>query len=135
MPAFPVGSYRDVSLPQLPGAEREARTIAALLHTRPLIGEEALEDVVTMKMQEAQVIHLATHGLLVQASVLTTSSLSASMSVDLPPGAIALAQNLQMPAVEVTLYDTVKLSLPFNGFLASDTHTEPASRFGHPQRM
>jgi hypothetical protein len=133
MPAFPVGRYSDVTLPQLPGAEREAKSIAALLGTRPLVGEEALEDVVTKTMQEAQVIHFATHGLLVQASVLTTSSLSASMSVDLPPESDRLDPECEEAACggNPLRHGEVEPSLQRVSCVGKDPHNEPAGRFGY----
>lgn len=51
-------------LPPLPGAEREAEAIARLLNTDPLIGGEATEVAVVEKFPDANIIHLATHGLL-----------------------------------------------------------------------
>lgn len=51
------------SLSPLAGAEAEAKAIAEILQTTPLIGQEATEDAVINKMQHASLIHLATHGL------------------------------------------------------------------------
>lgn len=68
-----------VRLLPLPGAEREARAIAALLKTQPLIGKTATERTVTQRMGKASLIHLATHGLLDDFKGLGV------------PGAIALA--------------------------------------------
>ena len=51
-------------LSPLPNAETEAKAIASLLKTQPLIGNQATETVVVEKMQQAKLIHLATHGLL-----------------------------------------------------------------------
>lgn len=51
-------------LPPLPGAEREAEAIARLLGTDPLIGADATEVAVVEKLPNANIIHLATHGLL-----------------------------------------------------------------------
>jgi CHAT domain-containing protein/Flp pilus assembly protein TadD len=48
----------------LPGAEREAKAIAPLLNTQPLIGNQATKTVVEQLMPKARIIHLATHGLL-----------------------------------------------------------------------
>ncbi|EKE97308.1 CHAT domain-containing protein [Tolypothrix sp. PCC 7601] len=66
-------------LDSLPGAEIEAKKIAKMLNTTPLIGDQATESVIVQKMASAKVIHLATHGLL--------DSINAIDS----PGAIALA--------------------------------------------
>jgi CHAT domain-containing protein len=51
-------------LPSLPGAEEEAIAISTLFNTEPLMWNEASESAVVQRMQSAQVIHLATHGLL-----------------------------------------------------------------------
>jgi len=51
------------SLAPLEGAEIEAKAIAKMLKTTPIIGEAATETVITEKMQQAKLIHLATHGL------------------------------------------------------------------------
>lgn len=53
-----------VQLSSLPGAEREARAIAQLLSTRPLIGAQATESTLVEQLPKAGIIHLATHGLL-----------------------------------------------------------------------
>lgn len=52
-----------VKLPPLPGSEQEAKTIAALLKTQPLIGSQATEITVLETIKNARWIHLATHGL------------------------------------------------------------------------
>ncbi|KAB8314430.1 CHAT domain-containing protein [Tolypothrix campylonemoides VB511288] len=67
------------SLRPLPGAEREAKAIAPLLNTQPIIGEDATKVAVLHKMLKAQIIHLATHGLLDDFHEIGT------------PGAIALS--------------------------------------------
>jgi CHAT domain-containing protein/tetratricopeptide (TPR) repeat protein len=66
-------------LSPLPGAEAEAREIAALLKTEALIGNQATEFAVTQQMPTQRVIHLATHGMLDDFKGLGV------------PGAIALA--------------------------------------------
>ena len=62
MPNEPV-TLGDSSRPlkPLPGAEREAKAIASLLETIPIIGDEATKIAVTEKMLQARIIHLATH--------------------------------------------------------------------------
>ncbi|MEM6592796.1 MAG: CHAT domain-containing protein, partial [Cyanobacteria bacterium P01_C01_bin.73] len=62
LPALP-GEAAPVLAP-LPGAEQEAKAIAELLNTTALIGDQATEPAVVEKMPQADVIHLATHGLL-----------------------------------------------------------------------
>jgi CHAT domain-containing protein/tetratricopeptide (TPR) repeat protein len=67
-------------LAPLQGAEQEAIAIAEELKTQAIIGANAKKEVVVQKMQNAGIIHLATHGLL------------DSFKGD-TPGAIALAPN------------------------------------------
>ncbi|MEL6930704.1 MAG: CHAT domain-containing tetratricopeptide repeat protein [Cyanobacteria bacterium J06600_6] len=50
-------------LSPLSGAETEAKAIAKILSTNPIVGEAATESTVRAKMQQANLIHLATHGL------------------------------------------------------------------------
>lgn len=57
----PVGDYR---LAPLPGAELEAQAIAQLFQTTPLLGDAATEPAAIAAMNNARIIHLATHGLL-----------------------------------------------------------------------
>jgi CHAT domain-containing protein/tetratricopeptide (TPR) repeat protein len=70
-----------VILPQLPGAEQEALTIADQLGTTALIGPDATKTAILERLSEASLIHLATHGLL-----------ETVLSLDIP-GAIAVAQS------------------------------------------
>jgi CHAT domain-containing protein len=51
------------SLPSLTGAEEEAKAIAKILETTPIIGEAATETAIVKQMPQAKLIHLATHGL------------------------------------------------------------------------
>ncbi|MEO0396284.1 MAG: CHAT domain-containing tetratricopeptide repeat protein [Cyanobacteria bacterium P01_A01_bin.137] len=51
-------------LSSLPGAEREAMDIALLLDTSALVGDQATETAIKQKLPDAQLIHMATHGLL-----------------------------------------------------------------------
>ena len=51
-------------LSSLPGAEREAIDIAQLLNTSALVGDQATETAIKQKLPDAQLIHMATHGLL-----------------------------------------------------------------------
>lgn len=53
-----------VQLPSLPGAEAEANAIAKLLNTKAITGNEATKAVIVPKMQQSNIVHLATHGLL-----------------------------------------------------------------------
>ena len=51
-------------LPRLPGARREAVSVAEMLGSKPLLGPAATREAVVAKMQHASTVHLATHGLL-----------------------------------------------------------------------
>jgi CHAT domain-containing protein len=51
-------------LSSLPGAEQEALAIGELLNVHPLIGAQAVESTIKSKLSQADIIHLATHGLL-----------------------------------------------------------------------
>ncbi|MEG5213442.1 CHAT domain-containing protein, partial [Microcoleus sp. ARI1-A3] len=62
VPSYP-GAPQQV-LPRLPGAETEARSIARLLNTQPIIGAQGTKAAIVQKMSQASIIHLATHGLL-----------------------------------------------------------------------
>lgn len=51
-------------LPPLPGAETEAKAIAQILKTSPLLGSQATKTRVEAELGRARLIHLATHGIL-----------------------------------------------------------------------
>ena len=72
-------------LSNLPGAQSEAVAIAELFETQPLLGDNATETSITERMSTAQIIHLATHGLL-------DYGIPEETGVRDFPGAIALAQ-------------------------------------------
>jgi CHAT domain-containing protein len=65
MPAVPPQGGIEVRLEPLPGAEQEAREVAALFYGRStlLTGKEAVEGRVIARMREGGVVHLATHGI------------------------------------------------------------------------
>jgi CHAT domain-containing protein/Tfp pilus assembly protein PilF len=54
----------ETTLQPLPGAEAEAAAIARIFDTEAILGDAATESRVVDRMQDANVIHLATHGLL-----------------------------------------------------------------------
>jgi CHAT domain-containing protein/tetratricopeptide (TPR) repeat protein len=66
-------------LPDLPGAETEAKEIAQLLNTKAIAGKDATKAAFIQRLPQARYIHLATHGLLDDFKGLGV------------PGAIALA--------------------------------------------
>lgn len=80
-PTMPSIGNPPQQLSSLPGAEAEAKAIAQLLGTQAIVGAQATKANVIQKMQTAQLIHLATHGLLDDYKGLGV------------PGAIALAPN------------------------------------------
>ena len=77
-------SGESIGLSSLPGAEDEAIAIANLLGTEALIGSAATEAAVVEKLPQAEIVHLATHGLLDDFGYGI-------------PGAIALTPNLVSP--------------------------------------
>ena len=82
MPTLPpVLDAPPVTLEALPGAGVEAKTIATLLQAPVLTEDQATESQVVSQMPQADLIHLATHGLLDELSHLDL----------IIPGAIALA--------------------------------------------
>lgn len=58
------GGKDEIQLPPLPGAEAEAKAIAPLLKTQALTGNQATKLAILPLMPQAEIIHLATHGLL-----------------------------------------------------------------------
>ena len=60
-PTTPTGDV-DFVFPPLPGARREARTVAGLWETQALIGADATPGAVRARMPEAKVVHVAAHG-------------------------------------------------------------------------
>ncbi|HBB35306.1 MAG TPA: hypothetical protein DDZ80_14415 [Cyanobacteria bacterium UBA8803] len=51
-------------LPSLPGSEQEAKAIAKMFNTQPLIGSQATKAAVLQQIEGARLVHLATHGIL-----------------------------------------------------------------------
>jgi len=83
MPNFSPGKdVTPVRLNQLPQAEVEARAIAARFHATPLIGQAATKDEVLRRIFNAQIIHLATHGLLDRNTGGLQSSLALAPTAD-----------------------------------------------------
>jgi CHAT domain-containing protein len=79
---------RKERLEPLEGANQEAIEIARAFNTQPLLGGQATEAVVIQRMQNARIIHLATHGLLEYGD-------PRESGVRDFPGAIALAPDNQ----------------------------------------
>ena len=79
MPSLPDATGKLQQLSSLPGAETEAKAIAKLLNTQPIIGASATKSNILQQLKTARIVHLATHGLLDDFKLLGV------------PGAIALA--------------------------------------------
>lgn len=94
-------------LEPLPNAALEAEEIASLLHTQALIGRQASRQTVVQRMLRAQLVHLATHGLLTYGQQMGETDV---------PGAIALAPDLMpqsstVPNGLLTANDILNLQL------------------------
>lgn len=57
----------------LPYAEQEAKNIAQLYKTNPLIGKQATKENVVSKMSSVRIVHLATHGMISDLYALNSS--------------------------------------------------------------
>ena len=65
MPSYtPAPGRPPLDIGPLPGAEAEAKAIAALLNTSPLTGAAATKSAVMERARSARFVHLATHGIL-----------------------------------------------------------------------
>lgn len=65
-PALIVGNPNPMpdNLRPLPGSEKEAQAIAQTLNAKPLIGSQATESKVKEQIDQASLLHFATHGIL-----------------------------------------------------------------------
>jgi CHAT domain-containing protein len=95
------GSFQDVRLSPLPGAQREAEAISGFLQTPALLGSEATKAAVQQRMAGADVIHLATHGLLEYGDPQQTGTRDFPGAIALAPGSsddglLTAAEILQM---------------------------------------
>jgi tetratricopeptide (TPR) repeat protein len=97
-------------LENLPEAEEEAKAIAALFGSQPIIGPAATKKSVVEQMLKAQLIHLATHGLLDDIKQLGF------------PGAIALAPSNEDDGF-LTTSEIIDLSLHAQLAVLSACHT------------
>ena len=74
MPSVPIRvGGPPMPLVDLPGAEAEAIAIAPILNTDPLLGAAATETTVRERLADADIIHLATHGLLDEQNGLSSA--------------------------------------------------------------
>jgi CHAT domain-containing protein/tetratricopeptide (TPR) repeat protein len=81
-------------LAPLPGAEREAETIAALFKTQALTGNAATKTAILSKLPQANIIHLATHGLFNDFQGLQSAIALAPTGTD--PGFLTAAEILDL---------------------------------------
>jgi CHAT domain-containing protein len=108
-------------LSPLPGAETEARAIAQLLQTEPIIGEKATKSYILQQLPTTRIAHFATHGLLDDFKGLGT------------PGAIALApdpNNTEINNGLLTSGEILDLELNIDLFVLSACDTGRGSITG-----
>ncbi|OLP17135.1 hypothetical protein BST81_17440 [Leptolyngbya sp. 'hensonii'] len=94
-------------LASLPGSEQEARAIAALLGTTPILGSQATKARILELIGKSRVIHLATHGLLDLDPNLTEFGLPVDPNgrtarqsrVFVTPGAVIVGPNVRVGGV------------------------------------
>ena len=95
-----VSGYEQLS--NLPGAEFEAREIAAFFNTQPLLNAAATEQAIKQQIESTRIVHFATHGLLEYGS-------PEDSGVSDLPGAIALApgrgEDGLLTAAEIRILD------------------------------
>ena len=99
MPSVPfrVGGA-PMPLSDLPGAEAEAIAIAPILNTAPLLGAAATETAVRERLADADIIHLATHGLLDEqrglSSAIALTPTGEKLDLDQPDDGLLTAQEV-----------------------------------------
>ncbi|NEQ53740.1 MAG: CHAT domain-containing protein [Leptolyngbya sp. SIO3F4] len=85
-------------LSDLPGAEAEAIAIAPILNTDPLLGAAATEAAVRDRLADADIIHLATHGLLDEqqglSSAIALTPTGEKRDLDQPDDGLLTAQEV-----------------------------------------
>lgn len=83
MPTLPRTPHANpYPLDPLPGAEAEAKTIAQMFGTKPLLGSNATKANAIAKMEDAGIIHIATHGLLDRSGLLASLALAPTREDD-----------------------------------------------------
>ena len=83
MPVLPAASgIESKRLEALPDTEEEARHVARVLGTTPLLGAGATEDAVRARLPRAHVVHLATHGIVDDPSLRSAIALAPSPGSD-----------------------------------------------------
>ncbi|MEM6252452.1 MAG: CHAT domain-containing tetratricopeptide repeat protein [Cyanobacteria bacterium P01_D01_bin.156] len=95
MPSVPIRlGGPPMPLTPLPGAEAEAVAIAPLLNTDPLLGAAATEAIVRERLADADIIHLATHGLLDEQQGLSSAIALTPVSNDPSDDGLLTAQEV-----------------------------------------
>ncbi|MGD1950093.1 MAG: CHAT domain-containing protein [Leptolyngbyaceae cyanobacterium] len=99
MPSVPIRvGGPPMPLVDLPGAEAEAIAIAPILNTDPLLGAAATETLVRERLADADIIHLATHGLLDEqnglSSAIALTPTSEKRDIDQPNDGLLTAQEV-----------------------------------------
>ena len=97
MPRVSFAGEPPQQLPALAGAEKEANAIAPLLQTQPLLGGQAKKATVMQRMEQARMIHLATHGILDDRQGLESAiALAPDGTGELNDGLLTAAEIAQM---------------------------------------
>jgi CHAT domain-containing protein len=102
MPRLGDGSGTEIALSPLPGAEVEAVAVSRLLETTPLIGEDASEGAVRRRIGAATTVHLATHGLAVNAREEAGRSFVALAPAGSDDGLLTVEEVLTAPDLELS---------------------------------
>lgn len=107
-----------MALSELPGTEQEAKAIAQLLNTQPLIGSQATKQTILQAMRQVRIIHLATHSILNE-----NDGEQSAIAVVAPPDAqtASFSALLNKTGVDVRLnFSGGKLWLPDNGLISAN---------------
>ena len=97
MPRVSFAAEQPQQLISLAGAEKEANAIAPLLQTQPLLGGQAKKATVMQRMEQARMIHLATHGILDDRQGLESAiALAPDGTGELNDGLLTAAEIAQM---------------------------------------
>lgn len=107
-----------MELSDLPGTEQEAKAIAQLFNTQPLLGSQATKQTILQQMRQARIIHLATHGILNEES-----GEHSAIAVVAPKDAqtASFAALLNKTGVDIRLkFSSGELWLPDNGLISAD---------------
>ncbi|MBW4630504.1 MAG: CHAT domain-containing protein [Iphinoe sp. HA4291-MV1] len=113
----PGGKTDYVDLPDLPSAEKEAKAVAQLLNTEAIVGKQATESLVVKEMQQAKIIHLATHGIL-RANALIFTTLGENKQDDNPDDGLLNVHeiaNLDLNNAELVVLSACETGLGYIG--------------------